>query len=88
MIDGGALTEQLEPQKISVIATNDAKAIEATIEKSREGMELADILLGLGIFAFLLQSILAKRFTDKIHAGESDLGASLQTTQVAAARRS
>jgi len=88
VIDGGALTEQLEPQKISVIATNDAKAIEATIEKSREGMELADILLGLGIFAFLLQSILAKRFTDKIHAGESDLGASLQTTQVAAARRS
>ena len=39
-------------------------------------------------FAFLLQSLLAKDFTNRMNSDESDLSATLQMSQVAAARRS
>ena len=53
----------------------------------RKGSDLTSLLLFLCIVCFVLQSILAKIFTNKISKGETDVAASLQLSNVAAARR-
>ena len=57
------------------------------IMEDRKGSDLTSWLLGLCILCFVLQSILAKRFTNKISQGETDIATSLQLSNVAAARR-
>jgi hypothetical protein len=85
VVDAGALVTQLEPLNVRVIA--ESGAIASAIEDGRSGRELSRILLVLGVLAFLLQSILAKRFTDRMSRGEADVSGSLQMSRVAAARR-
>jgi len=61
----------------------------AAIEKNRRGSELAMLLLYLAVAVFILQSILARYFTNKISRDDvPDLTAALQSSRVAAARRS
>ena len=86
VIDPGALSSQLKPFRVEVVA--ETSALAKAIDNSRRGRELSWLLLMLGIGAFLLQSLLAKYFTDRMSRGESDVSASLQMARVAAARRS
>ena len=59
---------------------------EAILNK-RTGSDPTSLLLILCITCFILQSVLAKYFTNKISKGETDIAASLQLSNVAAARR-
>ncbi|MFP6612104.1 MAG: BatA domain-containing protein [Pirellulales bacterium] len=86
VIDAGALKNQMASTGVKVIL--DSSALAAEIEKSRQGRELATFLLVAGIVVFLLQSFLAKYFTNRMSHGESNVSASLQLNRVAAARRS
>jgi uncharacterized membrane protein len=86
VVDAGALSNQLTSEGVDVVA--DSSALAAAIEESRQGRELAIYLLIAGAVVFLLQSFLAKYFTNRMSEGESDVSASLQLSRVAAARRS
>lgn len=57
------------------------------IKSARRGSDLSSLLLLFAILCFLTQSVIAKIFTRKISRGETDVAASLQLSQVAAARR-
>ncbi len=86
VVDAGALTTQLAPIGVRVVAENDD--LRSAIEDGRAGRELSRMLLILGVIAFVAQSILAKRFTDKMSKGETaNVSDSLQMSRVAAARR-
>ena len=86
VVDAGALTGQLDPLGVQVVA--EPSALVAAIEDSRQGRELAHLLLILGTAVFLLQSFLAKYFTERMSQGKADLSTALQMSRVAAARRS
>ncbi len=85
VVDAGALSSQLDPLGVRVVA--ESAALETAINSSRQGRELAGILLLMGIGVFLLQSFLAKYFTNRMSSGEADVSAALQMRRVAAARR-
>ncbi len=63
-------------------------ALVGVVEKSRQGRELSFILLISGIVVLVLQSLLAKYFTNRMSHADADVSASLQMSRVAAARRS
>ena len=87
VIDGSVLASQLEGVEVKVL--NPERSIKDTIEKSRRGHELAHLLLWLAIIIFVLQSVLARHFTNRMDRDDApDLSATLQMNQVAAARRS
>lgn len=86
VIDARALKGQLDTIGVQVV--EDSTALEKAIEKGRQGRELATLFLTAGIVVFLLQSFLAKYFTNRMRYGESDVSASLLVSRVAAARRS
>lgn len=74
----------------SIGAADNIKIIDGSpdaIINDRKGSDLTSLLLFLCIVCFVLQSILAKIFTNKISKGETDVAASLQLSNVAAARR-
>ena len=74
----------------SIGAADNVKIIDGSPEavlNDRKGSDLTSLLLFLCIVCFVLQSILAKIFTNKISKGETDVAASLQLSNVAAARR-
>lgn len=80
------LATELEPIGVRVVAQPGALA--SAIETSRKGRELATVLLICGIVVFVLQSVLAKYFTNRMSQPDTDVAASLQMGRVAAARRS
>lgn len=74
----------------SIGAADNIKIIDGSpdaVLNDRKGSDLTSLLLILCIVCFVLQSILAKIFTNKISKGETDVAASLQLSNVAAARR-
>ena len=76
--------------KESIGAADNIKIIDGSpdaVLNDRKGSDLTSLLLFLCIVCFVLQSILAKIFTNKISKGETDVAASLQLSNVAAARR-
>ena len=76
--------------KESIGAAGNIKIIDDSpdaVLNDRKGSDLTSLLLFLCIVCFVLQSILAKIFTNKISKGETDVAASLQLSNVAAARR-
>lgn len=86
VLDGGAIESLLGPVGVKVLAKEGD--LVSTIEKNRRGREIAHLLLWIAIGVFLLQSILARYFTNKISRDEvPDLTAALQKSRVAAARR-
>ncbi len=86
VIDSSALTTQLEPAGVKVIAREGA--LQSAIEDSRRGRELAHVLLWLAIAIFIAQSLLARHFTNKMEREDApDLSATLEMSRVAAARR-
>ena len=75
----------LEKKKFKVIEPGSSAS--SAIKAARRGSDLSSLLLTLAILCFLIQSVIAKIFTKKISRGETDVAASLQISQVAAARR-
>lgn len=74
----------------SIGAADNIKIIDGSpdaVLNDRKGSDLTSLLLFLCIVCFVLQSILAKIFTNRISKGETDVAASLQLSNVAAARR-
>ncbi len=87
VVDGSVLANRLDPTGVQVL--NRAGPIAGAIEDARRGRELAHLLLLLAIIVFVLQSVLARYFTNRIDREDSaDLSVTLQMSQVAAARRS
>lgn len=86
ILEIAALRKQLNPVGVEVIA--DSTTLAGAIEAGRQGREIADLLLALGLLAFFLQAVLAKRFTDRMSDDKSDLSSALQMSRVVAARRS
>lgn len=83
----GAIEALLGPMGVTVISKDGDLA--AAIENNRRGSELAMLLLYLAVAVFILQSILARYYTNKISRDDvPDLTATLQSSRVAAARRS
>jgi len=75
----------LDKKKFKVIEPGSSAS--SAIKSARRGSDLSSLLLTLAILCFLIQSVIAKIFTKKISRGETDVAASLQISQVAAARR-
>ncbi len=85
VVDGGAVESKVKELGVKVVTGGGSMA--SMIEESRRGYELTTFLLVMGILVFLLQSVLARYFTNRQTRGQSDLGESLQMARVAAARR-
>jgi hypothetical protein len=87
VIESAALTNTLDPTGVTVLSREGSMS--QAIEKERRGSELSHRLLLAALIVFILQSILARRFTNRINREDTkDLSATLQMSQVAAARRS
>ncbi|MED5584946.1 MAG: BatA domain-containing protein [Verrucomicrobiota bacterium] len=85
VIASNSLESELDDMGLTVIDPGSSASDE--IKKARRGSDLSSLLLTLAILCFLIQSVIAKIFTKKISRGETDVAASLQLSQVAAARR-
>lgn len=84
VLDAGAIEKVLGPIGVKVVD----KDLSSVIEKNRSGREISHQLLWIALAVFLLQSILARYFTNKISRDDvPDLTAALQKSRVAAARR-
>ena len=87
VVEGAALTNTLDPTGVEVLYRDGR--ISKAIRDARQGRELSHRLLLAALIIFILQSILARRFTNRISREDTkDLSATLQMSQVAAARRS
>ena len=87
VVEGPALANSLDDTGVKVL--NRAGSMEDAIKDARFGSELSIRLLIAAIIVFILQSILARRFTNRINREDTtDLATTLQMSQVAAARRS
>ncbi len=58
------------------------------ITEGRQGAEIGNWLLYAGILLFIMQSVLAKRFSDRMAGKEEDVSGRLQMGRVRSARRS
>lgn len=87
VVDGSALAGTLDGTGVEVL--NREGSMGDAIRDARRGRELAHILLWLAVIVFVAQSVLARHFTNKMEREDApDLSATLQMSQVAAARRS
>ena len=87
VVEGPALANSLDDTGVKVL--NRAGSMADAIQDERRGSELSGRLLVAAIIAFILLSILARRFTNRINREDTtDLATTLQMSQVAAARRS
>jgi hypothetical protein len=86
VVEPGAVRSSLQATEITVV---DGDADFATlITEGRQGKEIGTWLLYLGILIFIVQSMLAKRFSDRMIGKEDNLSGSLQMGRVRSARRS
>ena len=86
VVEPGAIRSSLQATDITVV-DGDAD-FAALITEGRQGKEIGSWLLYLGILIFILQSVLAKRFSDRMTGKEENLSGSLQMGRVRSARRS
>jgi hypothetical protein len=86
VVEASILSQTLELTGATVVS--QAGALATAIEQSRQGRELAGLLLMCGIAVFILQSLLARYFTNRMSKPDHDVAESLQKSRVAAARRS
>ena len=87
VVESAALGNTLDSTGVQVL--NREGSTSKVIEDARRGSELSQRLLLAALIVFILQSILARRFTNRINReGTKDLSTTLQMSQVAAARRS
>ena len=87
VVESAALENTLDSTGVQVLKREGPTS--KTIKDARRGSELSQRLLLAALIVFILQSILARRFTNRINReGTKDLSTTLQMSQVAAARRS
>ena len=87
VVESAVLSNTLDSIGVKVIRGEGSMS--NAIEKERRGSELSQRLLLTALIIFILQSILARRFTNRINREDTkDLSTTLQMSQVAAARRS
>ena len=87
VVESAALSNTLDSTGVQVL--NREGSTSKAIEDARRGSELSQRLLLAALIVFILQSILARRFTNRINREDTkDLSTTLQMSQVAAARRS
>jgi len=87
VVESAALSNTLDSTGVQVL--NREGSPSKAIKDARRGSELSQRLLLAALIVFILQSILARRFTNRINReGTKDLSTTLQMSQVAAARRS
>ena len=87
VVESAALSNTLDSTGVQVL--NREGSTSKAIEDARRGSELSQRLLLAALIVFILQSILARRFTNRINKDDTkDLSTTLQMSQVAAARRS
>ena len=86
-VETAALENTLDSTGVQVL--NREGSPSKAIKDARRGSELSQRLLLAALIVFILQSILARRFTNRINREDTkDLSTTLQMSQVAAARRS
>ncbi len=86
VVESAALSNTLDSTGVQVLDREGPTS--KTIKDARRGSELSQRLLLAALIVFILQSILARRFTNRINReGTKDLSTTLQMSQVAAARR-
>ena len=87
IVESAALSNTLDSTGVQVL--NREGSPSKAIKDARRGSELSQRLLLAALIVFILQSILARRFTNRINRDDTkDLSTTLQMSQVAAARRS
>ena len=87
VVESAALSNTLDSTGVQVFSREGS--LSKTITDARRGSELSQRLLLAALIVFILQSILARRFTNRINREDTkDLSTTLQMSQVAAARRS
>ena len=87
IVESAALSNTLDSTGVQVL--NREGSPSKAIKDARRGSELSQRLLLAALIVFILQSILARRFTNRINREDTkDLSTTLQMSQVAAARRS
>ena len=87
IVESAALSNTLDSTGVQVL--NREGSPSKAIKDARRGSELSQRLLLAALIVFILQSILARRFTNRINREDiKDLSTTLQMSQVAAARRS
>ena len=87
VVETAALENTLDSTGVQVL--NREGSPSKAIKDARRGSELSQRLLLAALIVFILQSILARRFTNRINREDTkDLSTTLQMSQVAAARRS
>tara|TARA_B100001057_G_scaffold398574_1_gene409177 strand:+ start:387 stop:2585 length:2199 start_codon:yes stop_codon:yes gene_type:complete len=87
VVESAALNNTLDSTGVQVLSREGS--ISKAIEDARRGSELSQRLLLAALIVFILQSVLARRFTNRINKDDTkDLSTTLQMSQVAAARRS
>lgn len=86
VVDAGAVKTALQATGASIIdGTGNFAQI---ITEGRQGKEIGTWLLYLGIFVFVLQSVLAKFYSERMSGKEEDVSGSLQMGRIRSARRS
>ena len=87
IVESAALSNTLDSTGVQVL--NREGSLSKAIKDARRGSELSQRLLLAALIVFIFQSILARRFTNRINREDTkDLSTTLQMSQVAAARRS
>ena len=84
-MDAAALAAQMRGLEIALVGAGEDLA--AAVKESRSGRAISLMLLVLAIVVLLVQSFLARYFTRRMGAGQTDVAAEVQRRDVAAARR-
>ena len=86
VVDPGAIRSSLKDTETVVV--DGAANFTKMISEGRQGAEIGNWLLYAGILLFIIQSLLAKRFSERMAGKEEDVSESLQMGRVRSARRS
>ncbi len=86
VVEPGAIRSSLQATEVTVV--DGGTDFAAMITEGRRGKEIGSWLLYFGILTFILQSVLAKRFSARMTGEEEDLSDSLQMGRIRSARRS
>ena len=86
VIDPGAIRSSLQSTQVKVV--EGASDFAAMITEGRQGREIGALLLYLGIIVFILQSLLAKHYSERMTSEDKDLSGSFLMERIRSARRS
>ncbi|MDP6523767.1 MAG: BatA domain-containing protein [Kiritimatiellia bacterium] len=86
VVDPGVIRSTVKGTKTVIV--DGAANFTKMITEGRQGAEIGNWLLYAGILLFIMQSVLARRFSERMAGKEEDVSGSLQMGRVRSARRS